>query len=132
MKTADVITENDIGNWLVDALSQELSVAGYSIKTVSELPNDVSKGLDLTILKVYVDQDPGFTSVGAISDVQFEVEIWKNGIKAKALKIAAKGDERIHDRVSQNKRGFFSQGHASCHAGGCACYNQNLGTLRMM
>lgn len=94
MKTADVITENDIGDWLVGALSQELSVAGYSIKTVSELPNDVSKGLDLTILKVFVDQDPGFTSVGAISDVRFAVEIWKNGIKAKALNIAAKGDER--------------------------------------
>jgi len=94
MKTADVITENDIGDWLVGALSQELSVAGYSIKTVSVLPNDVSKGLDLTILKVFVDQDPGMFTVGAISDVQFTVEIWKNSIMAKSLIIAAKGDER--------------------------------------
>lgn len=94
MKTADVITENNLGDWLVGALVQELSVAGYNAKTVSALPNDVSKGLDLTILKVYVDQDPGFWTVGAISDVQFTVEIWKNGMKAKALNIAAKGDER--------------------------------------
>ena len=94
MKTADVITENDIGDWLVGALTQELSIAGYRIKTVSVLPNDVSKGLDLTILKVFVDQDPGMFTVGAISDVQFTVEIWKNSIMAKSLIIAAKGDER--------------------------------------
>jgi hypothetical protein len=94
MKTADVITENNLGDWLVGALVQELSFAGYHTKTVSTLPNDVSKGLDLTILKVYVDQDPGFWTVGAISDVQFTVEIWKNGMKAKALNITAKGDER--------------------------------------
>ncbi len=94
MKTADVVTENNIGDWIVGALVQELSVAGYNTKTVSALPHDVSKGLDLTVLKVFVDQDPGFWTVGAISDVQFTVEIWKNSIKAKVLNIAAKGDDR--------------------------------------
>lgn len=94
MKTADVITESNIGDWLVGALVQELSVAGYDTKTVSVLPDDVTKGLDLTVLKVFVESDPGFWTFGAISDVQFTVEIYKNGSKAKALNIVAKGDER--------------------------------------
>lgn len=94
MKTADVITSNDIGDWIVSALMQELTFAGYSVKPVTELPNDVSKGIDLTVLKVFVDQDPGFWTVGAISDLQFVVEAWKNGVKVKSFNVAAKGDER--------------------------------------
>ncbi len=103
MKTADVVTENNIGDWIVGALVQELSFAGYNTRTVSELPNDASKGIDLTVLKVFVDQDPGFWTVGAISDIQFTVEIWKNGIKAKVLNIAAKGDERSMAGTAETK-----------------------------
>jgi putative transposon-encoded protein len=94
MKTADVVTENDIGDWIVGALVEELSAAGYRTRTVTALPKDVSKGLDLTIVRVFVDQDPGFFTVGAISDVQFTVEIWRNGTKLKQLNIVAKGDHR--------------------------------------
>jgi hypothetical protein len=103
MKTADVVTENNIGDWIVGALVQELSFAGYNTRTVSELPSDASKGIDLTVLKVFVDQDPGFWTVGAISDIQFTVEIWKNGIKAKVLNIAAKGDERSMAGTAETK-----------------------------
>lgn len=103
MKTADVITNNDIGDWIVGALMQELTFAGYSVKPVTELPNDVSKGIDLTVLKVFVDQDPGFWTVGAISDVQFMVEIWKNGVKIKSFNVAAKGDERSMAGTAETK-----------------------------
>uniref|UniRef100_A0A7C4EK99 Lipoprotein n=1 Tax=Thermodesulfovibrio aggregans TaxID=86166 RepID=A0A7C4EK99_9BACT len=94
MKTADVVTSNDIEDWIVKALMQELSFAGYTVTPVIELPEDVPKGIDLTILKVFVDQDVGFWTVGAISDVQFTVEIWKNGVKVKIFNVIAKGDER--------------------------------------
>lgn len=94
MKTADVITSNDIGDWIVKAFMQELSFAGYTVIPVTELPDDVPKGIDLTILRVFVDQDPGFWTVGAISDIQFTVEIWKNGVKVKIINVMAKGDER--------------------------------------
>jgi ribosomal protein S5 len=82
---------------------QELSFAGYNTKTVSELPNDVSKGIDLTVLKVFVDQDPGFWTVGAISDVQFMVEIWKNGVRVKSFNVVAKGDERSMAGTAETK-----------------------------
>ncbi|HAK89026.1 MAG TPA: hypothetical protein DHV16_04405 [Nitrospiraceae bacterium] len=94
MKTADVVTENDIGDWVVRALTQELSFAGYNVMPVTMLPDNVSKGIDLTVLKVFVDQDPGFWTVGAISDVQFAVEMWKNGMKVKSFNVSAKGDDR--------------------------------------
>ena len=94
MRTADVVTDNNIGDWVVGAFSQELRTAGYDVKPVTQLPTGVTKGMDVTILRVFVDQDSGFFSVGAISDLQFNVDIWKNGVKVKTINIAAKGDDR--------------------------------------
>lgn len=103
MKTADVVTGNDIGDWIAGALLKELSLAGYNVIPVTELPEDVPKGIDITILRVFVDQDVGFWTVGAISDLQFTVELWKNGVKVKILNVSAKGDERDVMGTAQTK-----------------------------
>ena len=94
MKTADVVTFDNVGDWIVNALSQELSSAGYNVKTVLVLPSDVIRGLNVTVLRLYVDQDPGFWTVGAITDLHFIVKAWRNGSKIKSFTLVAKGDDR--------------------------------------
>lgn len=94
MRTADTVTDNNLGDWVVRALTHELTEAGYVISHVDKLPNNVQKGLDVTIIRVWVDQDAGFWTVGAISDVQFNVDIWRNGEKLKTLNLAGKADDR--------------------------------------
>lgn len=103
MKTADVVTSNDIGDWITGALLKELNLAGYNVIPVKELPDDVPKGIDITILRVFVDQDVGFWTVGAISDLQFTIELWKNGVKVKIFNVSAKGDERDVLGTAQTK-----------------------------
>lgn len=40
-----VVTKDSIGDWVMLALMKELYIAGYNVKAVSELPENVSKGL---------------------------------------------------------------------------------------
>ena len=103
VRTADTVTDNNLGDWVVRALTQELTDAGYLISHVDKLPPGIPKGLDVTVLRVWVDQDPGFWSVGAISDVQFNIDIWKNGTKVKTVNIAGKGDDRSIAGTAETK-----------------------------
>lgn len=92
-KKFDIVTPTNVGDWIVSALTQELSFAGYHVNTVTELPEGVLKGIDLTILKVSVNHG-GVWKLGAVSDVQFRVDIVEKGIKTKSFNVLATGDER--------------------------------------
>jgi len=94
IKTADVVTEDSVSDWIVNAFTQELSFAGYKVHPVESLPDEVSKGLQIFIFRVFVDQDPGFFTVGAISEVCYNVQIWKNGENIAQINVKGKGDER--------------------------------------
>ncbi|MCI4627143.1 MAG: hypothetical protein L3V56_14440 [Candidatus Magnetoovum sp. WYHC-5] len=103
MHTADVVTDKDVGDWIINAFKDEFSIFGYDVNIVDKLPVDIAKGINLVILRVFVDQDPGFFTVGAISDIQFNVEIWKDSVKVKTVNVIGKADERNLASFSNDK-----------------------------
>ena len=54
MHTADVLATNNVGDWIVLALSKELGAAGYEVHPVSGLSNS-SIGLRVNDVKVLAD-----------------------------------------------------------------------------
>lgn len=80
MVTWELVTEDNIVDWFVNALSQELDFAGYHINTVQELPQNVSKGIRVIVIKVDVTHQTGVRDEFT-TNILFNVEIWKNGIK---------------------------------------------------
>lgn len=94
MRTADCITKHDISDWVAGALISELKHAGYEVVPVEELAENINKGIAIKILKVWVDQDPGFWTVGAESNVHYIVDVFKYGKKVASLDIKGIGDER--------------------------------------
>ena len=54
MHTADVLATNDVGDWVVLALSKELKAAGYQVRTVSALSGS-NVGVRINIKKVFAD-----------------------------------------------------------------------------
>jgi len=92
-KKFDIVTPTNVGDWIVDALTQELTFSGYHVNLVSALPQGASKGIDLTLLKLTVNHG-GVWKLGAVSDVQFRVDIVDRGIKTKSFDVLATGDER--------------------------------------
>lgn len=105
-KTADVVTGSNIGDWINGALIRELSDAGYKTKPVSAMPQSVSKGIEVTVNKLFVDdkliqQDRVY---GAETDLIFSLDIWKDDNKVKTLNVTAKGGEKYHDYFSPEKK----------------------------
>ena len=46
------------------------------------------------IRRLWVEQDPGFFTVGAIADIQFQLRVLGRGVKVKELEVRAKGQNR--------------------------------------
>jgi hypothetical protein len=103
IKTADVITRQDVGDWISEAYQVELQAAGYDTKIVQDMHSTTSKGISLTILSISIDQDPGFFTVGAITVLQFNIYIWKKSKKVRTLNVTAKGDHRSMIGSARNK-----------------------------
>lgn len=94
MKTADTITDDNVGDWIIAAFSQELQTSGITVRRVERLPEVFDSGINVVILRVWVDQDPGFWTVGAVSEISIILEIYSKGDLLKKVAIDGKGDRR--------------------------------------
>ncbi len=60
MTTAKAIANTPVQEWIMGALSTELTGAGYQVQSLDSLPANCPRGVEVRIVKVWVDQDPGF------------------------------------------------------------------------
>ena len=95
-----VITESPV-NWLLSALVQELSAAGYDVKTAPALPAGVSKGVQATVLAISANQSSNVLTITTVTEVKLEAQLWKNGQVIKTLTAAARDQEEGMDRSSE-------------------------------
>jgi hypothetical protein len=58
---------------------------------VDALAPGAHRGVETRIIKVWVDQDPGFWTVGALGEVQLRVALYEGGQKIKEFDVDAKG-----------------------------------------
>lgn len=94
MKFADVVTNDNISDWVTMAYMMELGYAGYNVKAVNSFPSDLTRGLQITVNELFVEHDQGAITVGAITDLKFSVNVYKNNNKISAFDVDAKGDSR--------------------------------------
>jgi hypothetical protein len=79
MHTANVVTGDDIGDWIALALEAELRPAGYFVDFVDTLTNRTAKGIRILVQHVFVNQMPGFWIVGAKTTIKLIAELVQNG-----------------------------------------------------
>jgi hypothetical protein len=97
----DVVTKDSPANWLLSALVQELSAAGYKVETGPNLPAGVPKGITASILTLSVNQSSRVVTVTTVTDVRLEAKLWKNGQLIKTLTASARDQEEGVDRSSE-------------------------------
>lgn len=96
----DVVTSDNVSEWLTLALVQELYAAGFNVRTVDDLPLNASRGLKTDILSLTANQSVDFLTVTTTTGLQVSVEIWQEGKKSQALTINAGNEEKGADRSS--------------------------------
>ena len=94
IKTADTITDDSVDAWIVAAFATELQSKGIMVHRVPRLPETYDYGMNVMILRIWIEQDPGFFTVGAVSDVSLILEIYSKGNLVKKFSIDGKGDKR--------------------------------------
>ena len=94
METATSITQDSIPEWIAGAFATELNAAGYAAQVVEKLPPGCARGLELDITRVWVDQDPGWWTVGGLGDVQFKMTVVRNGQPVEQIELTGKGQHR--------------------------------------
>ncbi len=95
---ADVVIRESPASWLRSAFVQELSGAGYDVKTVTDLPPDVSKGVKATMLALSANQSSKVLTIITVTEVKLEAQLWKNGKLLKTLTAGAMDHEEGMDR----------------------------------
>ena len=91
MKTADTVTGDSVSDWVTRALTMELEAAGFIPQIIDDIGTSTGKGIKTRVLKVWVEQDPGFWTVGAIAEVQLRIALYRDGNKIKEFDVESKG-----------------------------------------
>ena len=97
----EIFTENDPVNWLLSALVEELSAAGYTVKTCPELPGNVSKGLKPAIVSLSANQSSNALTISTVAQVKLEAQVFRDGRLIKTLTSGARDEDEGMDRSSE-------------------------------
>lgn len=95
-----IITKDDISIWIMNAFKNEMTKAGYSIKTIETLPEDVSKGIRINILKVLVNQETGLLNVKTSTEIKISADVFKNGKLIKTINTGSDSKDMDIDHSS--------------------------------
>lgn len=97
----DVVTRDDVSDWLMRAFSEELNAAGYRVTEVQKLPGEVSKGLAISVSKLSADQTPETLTISTVSNMKVGAEVWRDGKLVKILTVTADSEEKGIDRSAE-------------------------------
>ncbi len=96
-QSGDVVSKISPNDMVLDALSSELTLAGYKVMEVNSLPVDVNKGINISLSNIKIDENSSIIKDQATCMVTISLELWKNGSKFKKLDYQSKfSDEAIN------------------------------------
>ena len=98
---ADIVIDTSPADWLLLAFVEELSAAGYNVKTVALLPPGASEGVLPSILILSAHQSSEVVAVTTQAEVKLEAQLWRNGQLLKTLTASARDQEEGMDRSSE-------------------------------
>lgn len=97
----DIFTQGNPSYWLLSALVEELSAAGYEVKTCQELPGNVTKGIKPAIVSLSARQSFHVFTISTIAEVKLEAQVFKDGRLIKTLAAGARDEYEGVDRSSE-------------------------------
>jgi len=93
-----IVTTDDISDWIMGALSDELYHAGYEIRTVPTLPVDTSRGVLVWVKGLSADQADKGLILTTSTGMELSAEIWKDGGLSKTLTVKVGSQDEGMDR----------------------------------
>ena len=103
VKTADAVTESKVDEWILGELAADLQRRGFLVRRVEAFPAEYDAGARVILRRLWVEQDPGFWTVGAITDLSFALELYSKGHLVRKVIVSAKGDSRSMMGLSTQK-----------------------------
>ncbi len=100
----DIVIEKSPEDWLLSAFVEELSAAGYNVRTVAALPPGASKAVVPAILALSARQTSEVLIVTTFAEVKLEAQLWRHGQLLKTLTVSASDQEEGMDRSSEPVR----------------------------
>ncbi|OPY71581.1 MAG: hypothetical protein A4E64_03194 [Syntrophorhabdus sp. PtaU1.Bin058] len=97
----EIFTGNDPVDWFLSALVEELSAAGYKVKTCTELPDRVSKGVKPAIVGLSANQSSNALTISTVAQVRLEAQVFKDGRLTKTLTSGARDEDEGMDRSAE-------------------------------
>ncbi len=93
-----IIATSDVADWVMRALVQELSSAGYTTKTVSQILPGAGKGVRVRVTRLSVNQTISGLVITTSTDIGLAADVWKNGQLVKTLSVSTGGQDQGLDR----------------------------------
>jgi hypothetical protein len=88
--TGEMLSTSSEENMMLDAVRQELTAAGYNVEQGPTIPAGVRKEVDLTSIRVEVNETDGIPKNDADGMVKISMDVRKNGVIVKKLGYEAK------------------------------------------
>lgn len=104
VRQADLLSERALGDWITDALVQELKQAGYTASYTAPLPAGAARAVVINDIDVFMNINKGAVSSETKHELKFNVDIFVNGSKVKTLTIAARDNKTLSLTVSQEEK----------------------------
>jgi len=104
VKQADLLSDRTIGEWVSDALVQELKQAGYSAAYKDKLTAGTARGIVINDINAFMTVNKGSVSSETSQELKFNVDVIINGAKLKTLTIAARDKKTLALTVSQEEK----------------------------
>lgn len=104
VREADLLSDRALGEWISDALIQELVQAGYSPKYAPQLPAGTTRGVVINDISGFMNVNSAIARAETKQELKFNVDIILNGTKTKTLTIAARDSKTLALTASQEEK----------------------------
>ena len=99
-RIGDVVSRIPPEDLVLDAFRQELTRAGYTVNQVEALPPGVAKGLDITSIKLDLEEVASMVKSEGTARLAVSVVVWQRGATVKKLDYQANfSDIAVKDRA---------------------------------
>jgi len=89
VREADLLSNKALGEWVSDALIQELKQAGYTVAYSVKPPVNAARSMTIRDINVFLNVNSGAVSTETRHELKFNVDIFSNGTLIKTFTIAA-------------------------------------------
>lgn len=92
---ANVLADQNLGEWVTDALLLELKHAGYSVRYATALPPNVPRGIVIGDVNISLNLNKETVKDEIRQELKFNVEIFMKGDKVKTFSVASRDSKTL-------------------------------------